>query len=139
MNFETRVIFFQIQESRQKLKILTETVRSHFEKKEPILLFVEEEKALNFVDELLWKEPRTSFLPHGIFEMPTHELVVITKGKKNLNQAHIAFNLCTTPLFLQEPLKILYEFEDLSSPSKKKFSLERFTSYKSAHYAIEAR
>ena len=111
----------------------------HFGKKEPLLIFVEEEKAEKFVDELLWKHPETSFLPHICTEGPTNDYIAITKSKNNINNAHIAFNLCPTSLFLEEPLKIIYEFEDLSAPIKKNLSSARFDSYKKAGFFIEAR
>lgn len=139
LSVDTRVIFFQVNDNASKLKKIIETAQLHFEKKEPILIFVEEEKSEKFVDELLWKQPSTSFLPHVVSDGPTNELVVITKSKNNVNNAKLAFNLCPTSLLLNEPLKIIYEFEDLTAPVKKNLSSQRFDAYKKAGFFIEAR
>ncbi len=135
----TRVIFFQVKEAKAKLSCLLEMATAHFAKKEPLLIFVEDEKTALYVDDLLWKLPPTSFLPHAIVTEGSTELVAITHGKANLTQAKIAFNLCSTPLLVEGPFRILYDFEDLTSPSKKQLSELRFDAYKRARLPIEAR
>lgn len=136
---KTRVIFFQVQSPSAKLKFLCESAQSHFEKKEPFLILVEDLKAKEFADELLWKFPPNSFLPHVATDEKTQELVAITKTKNNVNQARVAFNLCTTPLLIQTPFRIIYEFEDLTSPSKNRLSSLRFNAYKEEGFLIESR
>src|SRR5271170_7942283 len=90
----TRVVFFQVAEAAAKFKRIAETARAHFGKKESLLFFVDDDKALHFVDELLWKFPETSFLPHCAASLPTSDLtkerIAITKTKSNVNQAHFA-------------------------------------------------
>ena len=135
----TRVIFFQVRDPMAKLKKICETAQSHFEKRDSLLILVEDERAEKFVDELLWKLPETSFLPHAIATLPTSEKIAITRVKKNLNEARIAFNLCPTPLSIDGPFKIIYELEDLTAPSKQKFSVLRFDAYKKMGFPIEAR
>lgn len=135
----TRVIFFQVRDAASKFKLLTETAQTHFEKKDPFLIVVEDDKAGLFVDELLWKIPPTSFLPHTFTDIPCQEKIVITKTKQNINQAKIAFNLCSTPLLIEGPFSLIYEFEDLSSPHKANLASVRFDAYKAARYRIEAR
>ena len=135
----TRVIFFQVQSPSAKLKFLCESAQSHFEKKEPFLILTEDLKAQGFVDELLWKSPSSSFLPHVATDEKTEEFIAITKTKNNVNQAKVAFNLCTTPLLIQTPFRIIYEFEDLTSPSKNRLSSLRFNAYKKEGFLIESR
>ena len=98
----TRVIFFQVPDTASKLRCIAQIAKNHFAKKEPILFFVEDERARDYLDELLWKFPEASFLPHSILEEPTSTqiLIGITKSKTNVNGASIAFNLSPTPLFL---------------------------------------
>lgn len=134
----TRVIFFQVSDNGSKLKKIIEMAHFHFGKKEPFLILVEDDKSKNYVDELLWKSPSTSFLPHTASDVPTTDWVVITKTKTNVNQARIAFNLCPTSLLIEGPFRIIYEFEDLSTPSKKNLSSQRFDAYKRAGFFIEA-
>jgi len=135
----TRIVFFQVREISIKLKRIAETAQSHFEKKEHILILVEDARSQQFVDELLWKLPATSFLPHVASDDPVKDLIAISKVKKNVNGSRIAFNLCPTPLLIEGPFRIIYEFEDLTSPNKKNLSSLRFDAYKQAGYLIEAR
>ena len=135
---ETRAIFFQVQNAQAKMDRMTETAKFHFQRKEPLLFFVESEKAEKFLDELLWKMPPHSFLPHGPSDAPTQELIAITKTKVNVNAAHFAFNLCPTPLLLAG-FKLIYDFEDLSSPGKKSLFALRFNAYKQAKMGLESR
>ena len=138
INEAPRVVFFQIQAPQDKPACLVRIVQNHFFHNEPILIIAEEDKALSFVDELLWKMPPESFLPHAILEHPAEERIAITKIKKNLNQARIAFNLCPTPLLIEGPFRTIYEFEDLTSANKKILSQIRFDAYKQAKYLIES-
>ena len=139
MNSPSRVIFFQVNDNSSKLKRIIEMAHFHFEKKEPFLIMVEDEKSQNFVDELLWKQPSTSFLPHLASDIQTTELVAITKVKNQVDSARAAFNLCPTSLLIEGPFRIIYEFEDLSAPSKKNLSSQRYDAYKQAGFFIEAR
>jgi len=139
MHSSERVVFFQIRKPVDKLKYICEMAHMHFAKKEHLLFVVEDVKAQDFVCELLWKSPDTSFLPHVAADEPTQDFIAITKSKTNVNGARIAFNLCSTPLLIEGPFRIIYEFEDLTTPSKSNLSSLRFDAYKAAHYMIESR
>ncbi|HSX13244.1 MAG TPA: DNA polymerase III subunit chi [Chlamydiales bacterium] len=134
-----RVIFFHVRDAASKLKWICQTTREHFEKQEPFLILVEDIKSQEFVDDLLWRLPETSFLPHVVSDEPTNDFIAITKTKNNVNQARVAFNLCSTPLLIDSPFRIIYEFEDLTNPNKSKLSSIRFDAYKAAHFLIEAK
>lgn len=136
---KSRVVFFQVRDNSTKIQRIIEMAQTHFEKKEPLLIVVEDARSQQYVDELLWKSPSTSFLPHIAMDEETTERLVITKTKKNVNGASIAFNLCPTPLLIEGPFRIIYDFEDLTAPNKKNLSSLRFDSYKQAGYLIEAR
>lgn len=135
----TRVIFFQVRDNATKLKYICETAQLHFEKKDFFSIFVDDEKGETFVDELLWKLPETSFLPHAIADQTTQERIVITKLKKNFNNSRMVFNLCSTPLSIEGSFKIIYEFEDHTNPMKQRLSTIRFDAYKKMGFSIEAR
>ena len=135
MSENSRAVFFQVRKPSEKLTRLTSICAAHFEKKEPIIIFVEDEKGAQYVDELLWKSPPTSFIPHT---MEGNDLITITSGKKTFGEPRIAFNLCPTPLLL-DGFRIVYDFEDLTSPIKQNLSALRFDAYKKAGYLIEAR
>lgn len=72
-------------------------------------------------------------------DTPSEEWIAISRVKENLNQAKIAFNLCSTPLFIGGPFRIIYDFEDLTTPNKQNLSSLRFDSYKHNHWRVEAR
>ena len=135
----TRIVFFQVKDAAAKLQRIAETAQFHFDRKEPFLILAEDARSQQFVDELLWKLPSTSFLPHAASDDPTKDLIAISKSKKNVNGSQAAFNLCPTPLLIEGPFRIIYEFEDLTSPSKKNLSSLRFDAYKQAGFLIEAR
>ncbi len=138
-SFNTRVVFFQVRDNAAKIKRIIEMAHTHFEKREPFLILVEDARSQQYVDELLWKTPETSFLPHQALDDETSERIAITKVKKNINKAAIAFNLCPTPLLIEGPFRLIYEFEDLTAPNKKNLSSLRFDAYKQAGHLIEAR
>lgn len=138
-NPSSRVVFFSVKDNGSKIKWILEMAHFHFEKKEPLLILVEESKSEQFVDELLWKSPPASFLPHLATDETTTERIAISKVKKNVNGAKVAFNLCPTPLLIAGPFRIIYEFEDLTSLAKKNLSSLRFDAYKQAGFLIEAR
>ncbi|MBI3508221.1 MAG: DNA polymerase III subunit chi [Chlamydiia bacterium] len=135
---EQRVILFQVRDNSAKISKIIETATLHFERKEKMVFFVDDGKALQYLDELLWKTPPSSFLPHVAIDMPCSDYLVLTTTKQSLNEAKIGFNLCATPLLL-DGLKILYDFEDLTTSSKQTLSTNRFNAYKLKRYAIEAR
>lgn len=134
-----RVVFFQIQSAKQKLEKLIWAAHHHFALKDSLLILVENDTAAQFVDTLLWKEPFSSFLPHSIANGPSNDKIAITKIKQNVNEATIAFNLCPTPLLIEGPFQLIYEFDDATNPSKKNLSTLRYDAYKKQHYPIEAR
>lgn len=138
-NPSSRVVFFQVKDNSSKLRWIVEMAHFHFEKKEPFLILVEDIKSQQFVDDLLWKAPQTGFLPHLAADETTTERIAISKTKKNVNDARVAFNLCSTPLLIEGPFRIIYEFEDLSALTKKNLSSLRFDAYKQAGFLIEAR
>lgn len=130
----THVVLFQIQTAQEKLLRIVETCRNHFSKKERLILFAEDDRALQFVDELLWSTPRESFLPHRIASERCTDLLALTKSKTNWNESKIALNLCPTPLLLEIPC--IYDFEDKTTPQKQMLSQMRFEAYKQAQWAI---
>lgn len=134
----TKIVLFQVKENQSKIQKIVTTAHEHFGLKESLLFFVEDEKALHFMDDLLWRVPEQSFLPHSTSDLISRDRIVITKTKTNVNGSIFAFNLCPTPL-LMEGFKVIYDFEDLTSLPKKNLSSLRFQAYKEARMSIEAR
>jgi DNA polymerase IIIc chi subunit len=131
VSLEPRVIFFSVRSAQEKIDRLTEVALEYFQKKERLLFFVEDDRGLQFVDDLLWSYPKESFLPHSIASEDTKEWIAITKGKINLTQAKTAFNLCSTPLLVE--MALIYDFEDQTNPQKQMRSQIRFEAYRKAN------
>lgn len=132
------IVLYTVTTSQKKILSLFQTVKVHFEKKEPVIIYVSDEKSLTYVDELLWKYPEDSFLPHCIASKKIKDQIVITMSRENLNQAKFAFNLCPTPILNRE-FTIIYDFDDKTSPHKRMLSQKRFEAYKEAKWIIESR
>jgi DNA polymerase-3 subunit chi len=133
-----RVVFFQISQPSAKRQCIVRTVETHFLRKEHILILVEDDRSLAYVDDLLWSYSFESFLPHFVANTETTDWIVITKEKKNINQARFIFNLCPTPLLMEE-IRVIYDFEDTTSPNKQLLSSTRFDAYRKEKYTIESR
>lgn len=130
-----RVTFFQVRDAATKLSKLCQITQAHFEKKEPLQIVVPDKAALEFVDTLLWRFPEESFLPHSIATAPCSDLIVITCERTLLNEPKAFFNLCSSPL-LNSKVKVIYDFDDFTSPDKKQASDKRFIAYREAQFQI---
>ena len=111
----------------------------HFERKEKLLIKVENDRALHYVDDLLWRLPKEGFLPHSTSEKEIDDFIVITKSSKNLNKANHQLNLCAEIIDLDKSYKIIYEFDDSLSDKKKALSKKRYHLYKEANFLIESK
>jgi len=132
-----KVIFHLVKTPSQKLQTITELARDYYHRKENLLFFAPDQKAASFLDELLWKIPETSFIPHALSDAPCKELIVITCKRENFTNAKAVCNLWPTP-FLKEKVPTLHELEDLTSPVKKSLSQKRFETYRDAKFIIES-
>lgn len=123
------VIFFPVKDNQSKLTLITETIQKHFVLKQPVLISVPSFEAAQYVDQLLWKMPEESFIPHVITDFPSKEFIVITTKPENLNKAKILFNLCPriNPTF--KDFEVVYELMDETHPSKLELSIQRQKDY----------
>jgi len=134
---EVKVIFFTIKEANAKVKALLQTVTSHFLKKEKIQILVPDKAALEFVDCLLWSQPKESFLPHSCEAILSHQdLIFLSLPLPSYDRYPIVFNLCQTPYPASSDLKILYELEDLSHPKKAAAFQSKFKEYQKSGYTL---
>ncbi len=132
-----KITFFQVRNINIKLEKICQTALEFFEKKEPLLIKVPNPASLEFIDQLLWRYPKDSFLPHVIKEAPCDDLIVITRSDENINGSDLVFNLTATPIDLSKhSFNSVFEFEDLSSSQKKQTAKEHYQLYKSQGYTI---
>ncbi len=116
------VVFYPVKETSSKLLKICEVAYLHLERSEPLLILVPDTAALNFVDNLLWKLPEESFIPHptsliSIAIEPTEE------GSALFNLRPIAY---TEKFFF----KTIYELEDQTSLERLQLSKVRYQVYR---------
>jgi DNA polymerase IIIc chi subunit len=133
-----KIIFFEIKSLTEKLVKIIKTASTHFENKQHILIIVSDEKAQSYVDALLWKEPKFSFLPHSISDTDSTDYITITQKKSNINNAKYVFNLTTEP-FEEFDCNIVYELDDYTDKKKAIISKSKFKFYKEKGHLIESR
>lgn len=123
----TQIVFFPVQGSQDKLAKLCAIARRHFENNDPLLVMTADEKARDFVDELLWRMPPESFLPHTASDIPCQGTIVVTSSRENISQARTIFNLTPEPLFHFD--LTIYEFEE-HSPQRRQATEARYRTYR---------
>ena len=125
-----QVIFYQVGTPKAKIERLCNTSLSHFEKKKPLLVLTDSEKTSLYIDELLWRYPLDSFLPHT---RANGEIVRISHKIEKDFDGSALFNLTRSPLIqLKILVKTIYEFEDLTTPEKAKSFAPRYKAYSGA-------
>jgi DNA polymerase-3 subunit chi len=131
-----QIIFLQVATVEEKLNAICKTVQQHFKSRENLLITVHDAASATFIDQLLWKTPVESFLPHLISTQPTKEPVVITTVPRNLNQAQILINLCPdcSPILTQ--FQRVYELWDLTHPAKTAAAEQRYKTYQEAGFDV---
>lgn len=60
-----KVFLISAKNPQDKILKLGMIAKKYFNKKEALVFLVEDEKAANFLDNLLWEIPKESFLPHA--------------------------------------------------------------------------
>ena len=137
MSRDVRVTFFQGKSDGEKRERIIRLAEEYFEKKEPLIIQLPHQKALEYVDLLLWRAPKDSFLPHTIKDEPSKDFIVLTSSGKNPNGARSVLNLCPEPVDNQNLSFIkIYELEDLASTHKNHSAQQRYKTYKNAGCAI---
>ncbi len=131
-----RVIFLTCHTNQEKLKVIASTIQKHFENKEAVLIYTQEAKAAEFIDNFLWSASSTSFIPHSIATEVSKDFVVITTIPRNLNDASILLNIASLPCSITSEFAITYELMDKTTPEKLALSLERKERFVSIGYDI---
>lgn len=121
--------FLRVTDTTTKLNRIVSTVYEHYLAGERVVIFVPNEQAATYIDELLWRMPIDGLLPHLIAEGSTEERVVITLSERNINRAKIALNLCPGLCKELETFEKVYELSDQTDPKKAKHSQEKLLGY----------
>lgn len=131
------ITFLIVKDNQTKLKSICKIAQKHFEKKQPILILAPSEEIAEYIDQLLWRIPEESFLPHQKSDLSSNDFITISTKMENLNRARIAFNLYSSICPLHQEFDQIYELYDETHPSKKEQSLQRKNAYASIVKNIE--
>lgn len=131
------VIFLPVKTNQHKIGCICYSIQTHFAKGEAILIIAPSEQAVQYLDDLLWKFPDDSFLPHVVSQSPCKEKVVITTLSQNLNSAKILMNLCPESCSIAEQFEIIYELYDETHPEKLEQSKRRHQTYSQKSFNIK--
>jgi len=126
---QTDIIFIKAADNKTKVGRLCERIKAHFQIGDRVLIMVPTQEAAGYIDDLLWRFPEDSFLPHRIISSPSNERLAITLGRENLNKATVLFNLLPTAFPQFEQYATLYELYDETHPSKAELSRQRLAAY----------
>lgn len=132
-----RVCFIQVSDNNTKLQKISAVIYDHFVKNDKVLIAVPSNEAALYIDQLLWKMPEESFLPHSISNFPTKERVTITTSLTNVNQASILINLLTDLHPDPGPVNMIYELLDLTSKDKELISRKKHAAYTNAGHQLQ--
>lgn len=132
----TKVHFLKVVDNQTKLVRITQTVQKHFEQNAAVLILAPNLEAAQYIDQLLWKYPEESFLPHAIAEGPTTERIAISTDSRNVNKATVLINLCPAVPANYHEFHTIYELYDQTHPSKEELSRQRHTFYQQNRIAV---
>jgi len=133
----TQIYFIRVTDNISKVQKLCSLVSSHFTKKDKVLITVPSNEAAVYLDQLLWKIPEESFVPHSIAHSTTKEQVVITTTLSNINQASILINLSGNLHPNPGSAALIYELLDMTSREKEAVSRQKQEAYRQAGHHVE--
>jgi DNA polymerase-3 subunit chi len=123
------VTFWKVTDSKQKVSCVSTLVNRFFHQAQRQLIVVPNQQAADYIDNLLWRFPKESFVPHTISSQPIQAAVVITMSTENLNNAGIVINLCPTVTQLGQSTQQVHELFDCTDPAKEQQSSQRKAEY----------
>lgn len=124
------IIFLRVTDTNTKIRRIISTIQQHFLSGDSIIIFVPNQPASDYIDNLLWQTPPESFLPHVVANEKCCDRVVITQASDNINHAKVAFNLTTIPCVDHGTFETIYELWDQTDSKKAQQSNEKMQQYK---------
>lgn len=131
------IVFLRVTDNGSKTARICAIVQQHFEHGDRVLITVTNDEVAGYVDQLLWKLPEESFLPHQIVRGPSEERIAITTGKENYNKAKVLLNLCPEASPISSQFEMVYELLDETHPDKLRMSQQRQKDYQASGYNIQ--
>lgn len=134
---QIRVIFLQAKENGEKVRHLCQQAQSHLAKKHKLIFYSNSQKALEYIDNLLWSTPSLGFIPHEITHSESTHLIILTSSLANLNGSSAIFNLSNEPITSPDPMiSTIYELDDATTAEKKTISQKKFEVYKQERFHL---
>lgn len=131
-----QVNFIRVIDNPSKLSQICALVQRHYEQGEAILITLPNTEAAQYIDQLLWRLPEESFLPHQIATSPTQEKITITTLTQNLNSAKVLLNLNPGASPIANEFEMVYELFDETHPAKQELSKQRFENYQNQKFSV---
>lgn len=135
MNTKPLIFFLKVSDNPSKLKRICDLIQQHFMHGNRLLIAVHNAEAAQYIDQLLWRMPEESFLPHVIAQEKSSEQIVITTKNGNLNNAAILLNLCPEIPSMCDFFEKIYDLYDETQPGKLALSQKRQADYQAADYS----
>lgn len=128
-NSKPIITFLKVWDNHSKLKAVLNTVKDLVLQKKRILIAVPNSAAANYLDDLLWKEPEESFIPHFVKDIPCEDPLIISTIHSNFNNAKVLINLCPeiSPISIQ--FEYIFDLDDFTTNSKAELSAKRKEAY----------
>jgi len=134
----SKVVFLYVKDNSSKIKTLTQSTTQLFSQKKRLLILTPSPESLHYIDDLLWKYPKDSFLPHSIVDTESTALIALSdRADKNWNQATHLFNLNPAIPPLAFTFECIYEFFDQTSPEKQRYSEAKMEQYSTHQIPLE--
>jgi DNA polymerase IIIc chi subunit len=137
MSHKPTVIYFSIKEASQKLTHLIHTAQKHLHTKKILHILSSDKTSVSFVSQLLWREPKESFTVHQLPEdANSNSMIQLILPLSSYEKVESIFNLTSQPLHFSNHFKNIYEFEDLTHPTKKEIFEKKFKLYQEAGFTL---
>ena len=122
-----KITFLKVHSNNKKIQRLLEVIHHHFYKGNRIQIIVPNITAGNYINDLLWKAPLESFIPHVMTNAPVADPIVITESNQNLNRCSVVINLSLG--LWEHSVDYLYELMDMTSKERELQASKKIQSY----------
>lgn len=130
MKTQPQVTFHPVKSNADKLKVISELVGEAFAAGHKILITVPSPEAATYIDQLLWRMPEESFVPHVVAAKAVpNRIVIAVNPAENFNQAQVLVNLSPTVSPIVDQFAFVRELLDETDATKAEQSAQR-----QAHY-----
>ena len=134
-----KIFYINLKNPTEKVRFLVKIAQDHYQKNKKLLILTADTKTTEYVDNLLWAEPKEGFLPHFASQTHLDECIVISAEKTNLNQAKTVLNLTPEPIDpIALKLNSIIEIEDSSTSAKIQVFKKKLSYYQKANIPIVA-